>query len=208
MEQKSSEHKKKFKRCDNMDTEEIARKLEDFQDYLSISNIFTDIIRGLGWAFIRGLAWLVDSLENMTDSTLLLKGFYNTPEIVMFVDSIRPFLYILLAFSILYAGYLLIFNKKFNREGMIINIFVASVVIMLLASGMDKAGKFTDAAIDAVKVDSLYPNDEGSLSTSIIQRNITDLSEFDKNKWSSIELDIPNSTPPSKIININVREIY
>lgn len=191
-----------------MDTEEVARKLEDFQDYLSISNIFTDIIRWLGWAFIRGLAWLVDSLENMTDSILLLKGFYNTPEIVMFVDSIRPFLYVLLAFSILYAGYLLIFNKKFNREGMIINIFVASVVITLLASGMDKAGQFTDAAIDAVKVDSLYQNDEGSLSNSIIQRNITDLSEFDKNNWASIDLDIPNSTPPSKVININVREKY
>ena len=182
-----------------MDTEEVARKLEDFQDYLSISNIFTDMIRWLGWAFVRGLAWLVDSLENMTDSILLLKGFYNTPEVIMFVDSIRPFLYILLAFSILYAGYLLIFNKKFNREGMIINIFIASVVIMLLGSGMDKAGEFTGAAIDALKVDSLYKNDEGSLSDSIIQRNVTDLSEFDKSKWSSIELDMPNSPPPAKL---------
>ncbi|WP_214798661.1 MULTISPECIES: pLS20_p028 family conjugation system transmembrane protein [unclassified Exiguobacterium] len=191
-----------------MSNEEIARKLEDFQEYLSISNTFTDMFRWFGWVFVQGLAWCVDMLENVTDDILLLNTFYNNAEIVAFVDTIKPLLYILLAFSILYAGYLLIFQKKFDREGMVINIFIACAIIVVLNSGMDKASEFTNAAIDATKVDALYPQDESTLSGSIIQRNVTDLSEVDKSKWSTKDLSVPNSTPPSKINNINIREKY
>ncbi|MED1528305.1 hypothetical protein V7198_18430 [Bacillus pumilus] len=191
-----------------MSNEEIARKLEEFQEYLSISNIFTDIVRWLGWVFIKGLAWIVDMLENVTDDILLVKSFYNNPEIVAFVDSIKPVLYILLAFSLLNTGYLLIFQKKFNREGIAINLFIALMVILALNASMDKADAFTDVAIDAVKVNSLYPTDESSVSSSIIHRNVVDLTEVDKSNWSSTELTVPNSTPPNKIININVREKY
>lgn len=191
-----------------MNNEEIARKLEDFQEYLSISNVFTDIIRWLAWVIVKGLAWIVDALENLTDDILLVKTFYNNPEIVAFVDLIKPVLYIFLAFSLLYTGYLLIFNKKFNREGIVINIFIACMIIVSLNAGMDKANEFTDVAIDAVKVETLFPNDDSTLSGSIIQRNVTDLTEIDKSNWSAIELTVPNSTPPSRIANINIREKY
>lgn len=191
-----------------MNNEEIARKLEDFQEYLSISNIFTDIIRWFAWVMVKGLAWIVDALENLTDDILLIKTFYNNSEIVAFVDTIKPVLYIFLAFSLLYTGYLLIFNKKFNREGIVINIFIACNIILALNAGMDKANEFTDVAIDAVKVETLYPNDNSTLSGSIIQRNVTDLTEFDKNTWSTTKLSVPNSTPPSRIANINIREKY
>ncbi|MDE4084637.1 hypothetical protein PO902_06185 [Planococcus maritimus] len=191
-----------------MSNDEITRKLEEFQEYLSLSNTFSDIFRWFAWVFVQGLAWCVDMLENVTDNILLLNTFYNNAEIVNFVDSIKPLLYILLAFSILYAGYLLIFQKKFDREGMVTNIFIACVIIVLLNPGMDKANEFTNAAIDATKVEALYPQEEGTLSGSIIQRNVTDLSEVDKNNWSTTELTVPNSTSPGKIQNINIRETY
>lgn len=191
-----------------MSNEEIARKLEEFQDYLSISSIFTDIFRWIAWAFVQGLAWIVDALENLTDDILLIKSFYNHPEIIAFVDTIKPILYIFLAFSLLYTGYLLIFQKKFNREGIAINLFIACIIILSLNTGMDKTSEFTDVAIDAIKVESLYPNDESTLSGSIIQRNVNDLTEIDKSNWSTTELTVPNSTPPSRVVNINVREKY
>lgn len=191
-----------------MSNEEIARKLEEFQEYLNLSNTFTDIFRWFGWVFVQGLAWCVDMLENVTDDILLLNTFYNNAEIAAFVDSIKPLLYILLAFSILYAGYLLIFQKKFDREGMVVNILIACTIIVLLNPGMNKVSEFTTAAIDATKVEALYPQDDSTLSGSIIQRNVTDLSEVDKNNWSTTELPVPNSTSPSKINNINIREKY
>ena len=85
----------------------------------------------------------------MTDNIILIKSFYDSPETIAFVSSIKPFLYILLAFSLLYTGYLLIFQKKFNREGLVINLFIALTIIMILNIGMDKAN---DSAIDTVKV--------------------------------------------------------
>src|SRR5690606_31279950 len=89
-----------------------------------------------------------------------------------------------------------------------VNILIACTIIVLLNPGMNKASEFTTAAIDATKVEALYPQDESTLSRSIIQRNVTDLSEVDKNNWSTTELPAPNSTSPSKINNINIREKY
>lgn len=191
-----------------MSKDEIAEKLDVFREYLSISNIFTDIIRWIGWVFVSGLAWIVDKLENLTDDILLIKQFYKNEEIVLFIDSIRPFLYILLAFSILYAGYMLIFQKKFDREGMAINLFIALTILALLATGIEKGNEFTDDAINAIKVEALFPNEESTLSGSIIQRNVTDLVEFDKNKWETTDNNVTNSMAPSKIINISVKEKY
>ncbi|MDY0409720.1 hypothetical protein ACFFIS_05905 [Virgibacillus soli] len=144
-----------------MSNEEITRKLEELQDYLSTSNIFTDIIRCIGWVFIKRLAWIVDKPETLTDEILLVKGFYNNPETVAFMDSIKPFLYILLAFSLLYTGYLLIFQKKFNREGIAFNLFLTLMVILTLNAGMDKT-------------------DDSSLSGLVIHRKVVDLTEVTK----------------------------
>lgn len=191
-----------------MSKEEIAEKLDEFQDYLSISNIFTDIIRWISWTFVTGLAWIVDKLENLTDDILLIKQFYKNDEITLFIDSIRPLLYILFAFSILYAGYMLIFQKKFNREGMVINLFIALTILALLGIGIDKGNEFTDEAIDAIKTETLFPNDETTLSGSIIKRNVIDLVEFDQNKWQKKDIDVTNNISPSKILNINVKEKY
>ena len=191
-----------------MSKDEIAEKLDAFREYLSISNIFTDIIRWIGWVIVSGFAWIVDKLENLTDDILLIKQFYKNEEIVLFIDSIRPFLYILLAFSILYAGYMLIFQKKFDREGMAINLFIALTILALLGTGIEKVNEFTDDAINAIKVETLFPNEESTLSGSIIQRNVTDLVEFDKNKWETTDNNVTNSMAPSKIINISVKEKY
>lgn len=91
---------------------------------------------------------------------------------------------------------------------MVINIFIACAIIVVLNPGIDRASEFTNAAIDATKVNALYSQDEATLNGSLIQRNVTDLSEVDKGKWSTTDLSVPNSTPPSKINNINILKKY
>lgn len=189
--------------------EEITKLLQDFHEYLDVSNSLTDVFRYMGWAIIRGLAWITDSLEGITDNILLIKNFYQNEDITNFVEMIKPFLFILLAFSILYAGYLLIFQKKFNREGMIINIFIACCIILLLSTGMDKAGEFTDIAIDTIKTGDMYESEKDSkLSDTVIKQGITDLMKFDENEWSSKELEEENTIPVNKIKFINPKERF
>lgn len=192
-----------------MSKEEIARKISEFADYLNVANIFTDPFRWLGWVIVRGITAIVDGLEKVTDEILLIKKFFQNPEVLAFVDSIRPFLFILLALNLMYVGYLLIYQKKFDREGIAINLFIALAVVALLGTGMEKANKFTDEAIKAAKTDHLYETeDNASLSDTVIQRNVTDLVMFDKNGWSITELDSPNDFPPSKAKNIDIKQRF
>ncbi len=95
-----------------MSKDEIAKKINEFADYLNVASIFSDPFRWLAWIMVKGIAFFVDGLEKVTDEVLLIKQFFQNPEIVAFVDTIRPFLYILLALNLLFVGYLLIFQKK------------------------------------------------------------------------------------------------
>lgn len=185
---------------------EIVEKIEEFSEFLSIGTPISDMVRWLGWVFIKGLAFIVDGLESVTDDVLLVKQFFQNPEIAAFVDTIRPFLYILLAFSLLYAGYMLIFQKKFDREGMAMNLFIALIIVVALSQGMGKANEFTDEAINAINTTELYDEGEGSLSDNIVSRQLTDLLEFDKNGWETTELNPPNTLPLSMIGHLSVTE--
>src|SRR5699024_10083022 len=189
-----------------MSDEEIIEKLKEFADHLHIGTIMSDVVRWLGWIFIKGISYILDGIENITDDILFIKSFYNHKEVTSFVDSIRPLLVILLAFSILYAGYLMIFQKKFNREGMAINIFLALVIIALLSTGMSKADSFTNDAIDAIDSQQLYEEEEGTISQNILSRNIVDLMEFDDLEWEETELDKPKQIPLNLIDKISITE--
>ncbi|MFE0301405.1 pLS20_p028 family conjugation system transmembrane protein [Priestia megaterium] len=184
-----------------MKDEEILKKLHEFSDYLDVGNILTYLLRKLGWACIQLLSFLVDGLEGITDSILGIKTFFNSPDIQGFITKIQPFLYVLMAFSFLYIGYMLIIQKKVNREQIMINIFISMAVLLLLNTSMLKADKFTDQAIEAVDL-----NEKGTVSEKIIKSNITDVAQFDLTKWKSPELKEPNKVPQKNIMMIDITE--
>src|SRR6478735_5686962 len=184
-----------------MKDEEILEKLHEFSEYLDVGNILTYLLRKLGWGCIQVLSFLVDGLEGITDSVLGVKSFFNSPDIQDFITKIQPFLYVLLAFSFLYIGYMLIIQKKVNREQIMINIFISMAVLLLLNTSMLKADKFTDQAIEAVDL-----NEKGTVSEKIIKSNITDVAQFDLTKWKSPKLKEPNKVPQKNIMMIDITE--
>ncbi|MGG0509483.1 pLS20_p028 family conjugation system transmembrane protein [Priestia megaterium] len=184
-----------------MKDEKILEKLHEFSEYLGVGNILTYLLRKLGWGCIQVLSFLVDGLEGITDSVLGVKSFFNSPDIQDFITKIQPFLYVLLAFSFLYIGYMLIIQKKVNREQIMINIFISMAVLLLLNTSMLKADKFTDQAIEAVDL-----NEKGTVSEKIIKSNLTDVAQFDLTKWKSPELKEPNKVPQKNIMMIDITE--
>ncbi|MBE5101476.1 pLS20_p028 family conjugation system transmembrane protein, partial [Priestia aryabhattai] len=184
-----------------MKDEEILEKLHEFSEYLDVGNILTYLLRKLGWGCIQVLSFLVDGLEGITDSVLGVKSFFNSPDIQDFITKLQPFLYVLLAFSFLYIGYMLIIQKKVNREQIMINIFISMAVLLLLNTSMLKADKFTDQAIEAVDL-----NEKGTVSEKIIKSNLTDVAQFDLTKWKSPELKKPNKVPQKNIMMIDITE--
>ncbi|MCK1994915.1 hypothetical protein GW626_01525 [Peribacillus muralis] len=181
--------------------DEIARILEEFSDFLEMTNPISYMLRLVGWVIIKGLAWLVDSLSNITDSILGLKMFYDSVEITSFVKFLIPLSVILMGFSLLYTGYQLIFQKKLDREAIIVNVFMIMFFFALIQEGMEKANQFTDKAIDALDV-----VEEGSISQKVIKDNMTDLAQFDATGWKTTELNHPNRIPKDRILKINITQ--
>ncbi|MDP9742293.1 UNVERIFIED_ORG: hypothetical protein QFZ59_004123 [Bacillus sp. B2I3] len=81
--------------------EEVARILEKFSDFFEITSPISYMLRWVGWAIIKCLAWLVDSLSNITDSVLGLKMFYENGEITSLIKMLLPLSATLMAFSLL-----------------------------------------------------------------------------------------------------------
>ena len=187
---------------------DISSKLEEFQDLLSISDLVSDALRSVGWLFVRGLSFIIDGLEQITNDILLLKTFFNNPQVVEFVQTIQPFLYVILAGSFLFTGYLMIFQKKFDREGFLINLFITLLVLGLLSPTMIKTSEFTDTAITSFNQDGMYENQDHTLSQSVLQKNVHDLVEYDKTAFEDTKIKKPNSVPASQIKNIDINDVF
>ncbi|WP_051524748.1 pLS20_p028 family conjugation system transmembrane protein [Exiguobacterium undae] len=186
----------------------VSSKLEEFQDLLSISDLVSDALRSVGWLFVRGLSFIIDGLEQITNDILLLKTFFNNPQVVEFIQTIQPFLYVILAGSFLFTGYLMIFQKKFDREGFLINLFITLLVLGLLSPTMIKTSEFTDTAITSFNQDGMYENQDHTLSQSVLQKNLHDLVEYDKTAFEDTKIKEPNSVPASQIKNIDINDIF
>ncbi|QDZ76586.1 pLS20_p028 family conjugation system transmembrane protein [Bacillus cereus] len=184
-----------------MNDEKVLEILKMFNDYLEIGGFINYILRSIGWMIIIGLSYLVDALEGITDKILLVKTLFASEEVQSFVRDFQPVLYILFAFSLIYIGYTLIFNRKTNREQIAVNIFISMGVIVLLSTAMMQADKFTDKAIKAVDLKG-----SGTTSEKIIKDGLTDVAQFDIGEWKTTKLKEPNQIPQENIRRIDILE--
>ncbi|WP_274606335.1 pLS20_p028 family conjugation system transmembrane protein [Bacillus cereus] len=184
-----------------MNDEKVLEILKMFNDYLEIGGFINYILRSIGWMIIIGLSYLVDALEGITDKILFVKTLFASEEVQSFVRDFQPVLYILFAFSLIYIGYTLIFNRKTNREQIAVNIFISMGVIVLLSTAMMQADKFTDKAIKAVDLKG-----SGTTSEKIIKDGLTDVAQFDIEKWKTTKLKEPNKIPQENIRRIDILE--
>ncbi|STO53230.1 pLS20_p028 family conjugation system transmembrane protein [Exiguobacterium aurantiacum] len=186
---------------------DLITKLQEYEDVLQISSMVNDALRSMGWILVRGLSVLIDGLESITNQILLTNTFFNNDQVVEFVLTIQPFLYVLLAGSFLFTGYLLIFQKKFERESFLINLFITLLILGLLSPTMSRIQEFSDEAIAEIGTDSLY-NGEASLSESILKRNVHDLIEHDSKNFDAATGESLNAIPTELIDNIRINEIF
>ncbi|KFN04746.1 hypothetical protein D0U04_23830 [Bacillus clarus] len=184
-----------------MNDEKVLEILKTFSEYLEIGGFTNYILRSIGWMIILGLSYLVDALEGITDKILLVKTLFASEEVQSFVRDFQPVLYVLFAFSLIYIGYTLIFNRKTNREQIAVNIFISMGVIVLLSTAMMQADKFTDKAIKAVDLKG-----SGTTSEKIIKDGLTDVAQFDIGEWKTTKLKEPNQISQENIRRIDILE--
>ncbi|MGL6103742.1 MAG: pLS20_p028 family conjugation system transmembrane protein [Exiguobacterium acetylicum] len=192
-----------------MTDSELISKFKDLEDVFNLSNLVNDALRTVGWILVRGLAVIIDGLEEVTNTILLTKTFFNNPEVVEFVQTIQPFLYVLLAGSFLFTGYLIIFQKKFDREGFLINLFITQLILGLLSPTMIKVNDFSDEAIAQTKSSDLYSENDSTISNKILLQNIHDLVLYDKKEFKvADQKEKMNNIPESLVKNLRVNEVF
>ncbi|HAC2628911.1 TPA_asm: hypothetical protein GZI89_14480, partial [Listeria monocytogenes] len=162
--------------------ETVIKLHQKFHELLHPSNIGVDMMHNMGWSFVNGLAWIMDQLEGITDNVLSFFGFFKSAPVKQFIQDFKPLLVVLLAISFMYVGYLLIFQRKFDRSLILINMVLAIFMIIALPHGMNKGVEFTKEAVTVIKKQGTKANDT-STADSIIRKNTYDLALLDAKGW-------------------------
>ena len=187
-----------------MDDTEILRILEKYSNIFSLDTIFMRIMRELLWGIVKVLGYFVDAISAITDKLFVLDRFYNDPNVIDFISSVKPLITVLFAISLLGIGYQLMFSqtKQFKKIGT--NVLVAIAVILVLPMAMDRMNTLTNIGVKAVK------GNPPDLTNQIIKSNIIDLMAYDEINFKDKEikeLENPNEIDVNKIRNIDATTI-
>ncbi|XZJ61633.1 pLS20_p028 family conjugation system transmembrane protein (plasmid) [Clostridium perfringens] len=153
--------------------DKIVNILLAYSEYFSKSNFIIYGFRLVGWVFIKGLGFLVDKLEDVVKSVTVVTDFFNSPEITNLINKFSPLLYLLLVASIIFIGYQLVINKKFDRSKLPMNIILSLCIIVVMPLAMSKANILTNKVIGEIQGESQF-------SDQIISNNVTDLYLLDQ----------------------------
>lgn len=167
-------------------------------------DFFINCFRILGWWIIRGLAFLVGKLEDIVNEVTFITDFFESAGINALITKFKPVLGLLLVFSIIFIGYQLMFNKKYDRSKIPMNMILALCIVVALPIAMTKLNDLTGAVMGEVKGNV-------SITKQIISNNVTDLylldeADFpmDENK-QVVDIEIKNNMG-GNILNINLNE--
>lgn len=171
-----------------------------YSEYFSKSNFIIYGFRLLGWVFIKFLGFLVDKLEDVVKSITVVTDFFNSPEITNLINRFRPLLYLLLVASIIFIGYQLVINKKFDRSKLPMNIILALCIIVVMPLAMSKANILTNKVIGEIQGESQF-------SDQIISNNVTDLYLLDQANFPIKDDGTVGDIDPKNNIGNNITRI-
>lgn len=152
---------------------DIINILLSYSEYFTKSDFILYGFRIVGWFFIKGLSFLVNKLEDVVDSVTKVTDFFNSPEITALINKFKPLLGLLLVASIIFIGYQLMINKKFDRSRVPMNIILALCIVVAMPLAMDKLNTLSNKVIGEIQGDVHFAD-------QIIENNITDLYLLDE----------------------------
>ncbi len=179
---------------------EIISVLLNYSEYFTKSDFILHGFRLVGWFFIKGLSFLVNKLEDVVDSVTKVTDFFNSPEITALINKFKPLLGLLLVASIIFIGYQLMINKKFDRSRVPMNIILALCIVVAMPLAMDKLNTLSNKVIGQIQGDVPFAD-------QIIENNITDLYLLDKANFPIKDDGIVGDISPKNNLGNNITKI-
>lgn len=168
-----------------MSEEEILEHLQNHSEYLTVSNIFTDMLRFLAESFINGLIWMIDSLASATDGILAILDLRteNGGDFQSFLASLRQINYLMLTIVILGAGVLLFFAKDKFAKDLPVNLFLITALLAIMPTALGLASNQVRNIHNSIVLE----NEGISLAENIVLQNIEDVRLLATRDWEDWE---------------------
>lgn len=200
-----------------MTEEQITDTLEQFNDYLQISDIFLSTIRLVGWWIIKLLIWLVDSLNNIFGEMGELLGFYNSEKLVgesakwspgqelpvgdtsgtSILETLRPLQGFLLLVAIVFVGFMLYRGKTSEVRETPLNIVMTLMILMMLPTVVGYGVTLVQDTFSA------FSNTYDNPGKQVFIDNVTDVYQLGSGGWTTTDPDVRNHLGDIRFFNIN-----
>ena len=165
---------------------------------LELVGIFSYGLRYLGWILIQGLVKLVDGLENAVSTIYNINNFFETKEVVHFLDNYKPVLWTIFAIALAFIGFQIMFQRKRDKGQIPVNILISITIIVGLPFLMTELNKATKLIVD---------NNIGTYESSakeIVKGNLSDLYYLDSVGYRLS--DKKNNISINNIMSIDINE--
>lgn len=164
------------------DEDGLLKLHEDMDGVLHVDNgwMYQDIVRSIGWFFIKVLVWIVDYFENAVDTLLGWNSFFKSSEISDLMNKLTPFIMGLFLLSLMYVGYLIMFNKVEKRNEIALNVIMAFLLIFIIPASMPYLDEVFKVGHEELKASSPTLD----LTESIVKMNVVDLKYYEENKFN------------------------
>ncbi|MEK4448629.1 hypothetical protein N1I81_22605 [Bacillus sp. FSL M8-0052] len=167
-----------------MDDAEIIKILLKFQEYLSLTSIWTAPLRVIGWLFLMGLSKCVDGLSGGVSEVYDLINFFDSDQVNDFITRFMPVIFALSSAAIAFLGWKIIVQKKTDYSKIVSSSLFAVTLFLVLPWGMHQASNLVSTGKDVLDDDGKL-----SVSTKIYQNNIIDVYKIDQADWNKKKLN-------------------
>lgn len=180
--------------------------LQNLSDLLITNNMFKDILRELGWGIVLFLKKLIDIIDSVVKNTYKIINFVSSNIIENNIGVLSGIMVAILAISIAFLGYKLIF-KRDSKSNAFTGALLVIVVTMALPIIFNQGVKIVSSLTGSVSIST--NTDEGLLSNRVIKSNLHDLMKYAKYDNFKLPSNVStyNDIPPSILKHIDMTEV-
>lgn len=154
-------------------SEDYIEIFKKYAEYFSQFHLIKEILRSFGWMILKGLITVINLLYSVIDNVFELLDFMDNEELNTFVGTLRPVVYVVLLFALIYLGYCYIIAHE-KPKGVFTNFMLFAITVLVLPWMMVELSNFTLLAKEGMNA-----NYQDTGSYALLRPYITDLLYLD-----------------------------
>ena len=178
----------KVELSDGVSEAEVIEMHKKMDSVLHLDNgwLYQDVIRSIGWGFLKILVWIVNYIEDGVNGILQWNDFYESSGVGKLMSQLTPFVIGLFLIALTYLGFQFMTNKIDKREEILMNVLMAFSLIFLVPALMPYMDK-----VLKVGVSQLEGEENLKLSESLIKQNVADVKYYVDSGFAFNQLGLP-----------------